>query len=231
LLLAESDESSFAFKLLQGDRKVLAAPPLTFDPKSKERTGFFTASNVVRSGDDWLYMVAWVDLPQLHGNCLFRAPAVDPTKGWSALHGGAFDQQFFNPYTHGAAQRTCDIIGKGGLLNILRSMVWLEREQRWLGVYDMPAGGPLPEGTYYSTSTDLMNWSAPNLLFKNDEAADQNGCKVVYQYPSLIDHGSTSKIFDTASDDLYLYLTRFNQKSCHRGLDRDLVRVRLNVAR
>ncbi len=230
LLLAESDENSFAFKLLQDDRKFLAAPPAAFDPKGKARIGFFTTSNVIRSGDDWLYMVAWVDLPQLHGNCLFRASAADPTGGWYALHNGVFDQQFLNPYTNGAASRTCDIVGKGGLLNILRSVVWLEHQQRWLGVYNMSAGGSQPEGIYYTTSIDLINWSAPNLLFRNDEAADARGCKAVYQYPSLIDHGSSSKIFDTASDDLYLYMTRFNQQSCRRGLDRDLVRVRLNVS-
>ena len=54
---------------------------------------------------------------------------------------------------------------------------------------------------------------------------------VYYEYPSLIDHASPSPVFDTAGDSLWLYLTRFNLEDRRRGMNRDLVRLRVTVAR
>lgn len=230
LLLAEADERDFAFRLLPGRGRVLAAPSVPFDTKADRRVGFFTASNVVRSGE-WNYLISWTELPGgTFGNCLFRAPAGDPAAGWTALRDGGFGAGFPDPYAAGEDRRSCDVVGRGSLRNILRSVVWLERARRWIGVYMMPAGHGVPEGVHYATSADLIRWDAPKLLFGTEAQADAQGCKVVYQYPSLIDHGSASAVFDTAGDDLHLYLTRFNRESCQRGLNRDLVRLRVEAA-
>ncbi len=232
LLMAEADERAFRFRLLDGPGRFVAAPSARFDTRTERRVGFFTASNAVRSGD-WHYLLAWVEQPGAFGNCLFRAPAADPASGWTVLRDGGFGEGFPNPYAAGGAdrgdRRSCDVVGRGSLRNILRSVVWLERAGRWAGVYMMPAGHGVPEGVHYATSPDLVHWDAPRLLFGTESEADAKGCKVVYQYPSLIDHGSASPVFDTAGDDLHLYLTRFNRVSCQRGLDRDLVRVRVET--
>ncbi|MEM1378306.1 MAG: hypothetical protein AAGG69_13050 [Pseudomonadota bacterium] len=51
--------------------------------------------------------------------------------------------------------------------------------------------------------------------------------ETVYLYPTLIDHDSPSRNFETADEDMYLYFTRLNNGQ--GGLDRDLVRVRVEV--
>lgn len=230
LLLAEADERDFAFRLLPGRGRILAAPSVPFDTKADRRVGFFTASNVVRSGG-WNYLISWTELPGgAFGNCLFRAPTSDPSAGWAALRDGAFDATFPAPYAAGEERRSCDIVGRGSLLNILRSVVRLERAGLWAGVFIMPGGHGTREGVYYATSPDLVRWNRPQFLFDTASEPDEKGCKVVYQYPSLIDHGSASTLFDTApGDGLHLYLTRLNREACQRWLNRDLVRVRVEA--
>lgn len=54
---------------------------------------------------------------------------------------------------------------------------------------------------------------------------------VYFEYPSLIDHSSTSAVFDDLAGAPWLYLTRFNFGDRRRGMDRDLVRLRLEILR
>ena len=83
-------------------------------------------------------------------------------------------------------------------------------------------------GVFYSLSDDLVHWSPGKRLFAGLRPWGQKACAEFYEYPSLIDHGSKSNIFDTVDlDQLYLYLTRFNYSDCKRGLNRDLVRVKI----
>jgi len=228
LILLESDQSALAFRPLPAARRILAAPPRRFDPTALGRTGFFATTNIVRSGD-WLYLLAWMETPEAQGHCLFRAPATSPEGPWTALRDGAFSETFPSAYAAGETGRRCDIIGRGSLRNILRSVVWLEESRRWAGVFHMPPGHGVPEGIHVVTSPDLITWSAPRLLVSTAEPQDGRGCRIVYQYPSLIAHDSRSSIFDTAGEGLHLYLTRFNFESCRAGLNRDLIRLPVRI--
>jgi hypothetical protein len=49
-------------------------------------------------------------------------------------------------------------------------------------------------------------------------------------YPSLIDPNSRSRNFDTSGKTAYVYFTQFHTQSCQLGLDRDLVRVPVEIA-
>jgi hypothetical protein len=222
LLFAEADEYKLSFKLLPGDSRTLATPPHKYDPHATTRVGFFTTSNIVRQGE-YYYLFSWVELPGLQGNCLFRTSVSSPIEGWAAFHNGRYETRFSNPYSNKEIPSSCDIIGKHNLTNVLRSLVWDKYINKWIGVYIVA------DGIVYSTSDNLLDWSPPALLMKADGMPNSKGCKAVYQYPSLIDHGSISNIFDAGGENLYLYLTRFNQDSCQFGLDRDLVRVPLRV--
>ena len=226
LTLVEADESALVFRPRVASH-VLAAPSSHFDPSATRRTGIFTATNIVRDGD-WYYFLAWVELGELQGACLFRAHHADPTQ-WRALREGRFEGTFPSAYADGVADRRCDIVGRGTLLNIPRSVVRIDSLGRWAAVFIVPDGRAHPEGIYVSYSTDLRQWSAPRLVARTEEAADGRNCRAVYQYPSLIDHDSRSDLFDTGSSEPYLYLTRFNKVSCRGGLDRDLVRIRLRL--
>ncbi len=227
LTLLEANERDLAFRPLAGNH-VLAAPARPFDPATARRTGVITASNAVQEGD-WYYLLAWIELDSVQGNCLFRAAVSDPTR-WLAWNDGAFAAAFPRAYEAGPAARRCDLVGRGVLRNVARSVIRIEGAQRrWATVFIMPEGRPEPEGIYVSVSADLREWSAPRLIARTEEAADARNCRAVYQYPSLIDHDSRSAFFDSGGTAPHLYLTRFNRVACRGGLDRDLVRLRVQV--
>jgi hypothetical protein len=227
-------ESGLKFELLPLPHRLAAAPPMKHDPKAAERRGFFTASNVVSDGR-WAYFASWHELPgNRRGNCLFRAPLEDLEGDWLALRDGGFTQLFPDPYRSSAQSirdAACDIIGKNVLRGPLRSIVRIKAANIWIGVfqYTTRSDNRAASGTFASFSSDLINWSEPQLVFPSRQPWGQKECGQFYEYPSLIDEESASTAFDTAGDRLHLYLTRFNYQGCAKGLDRDLVRIGLRV--
>jgi len=51
------------------------------------------------------------------------------------------------------------------------------------------------------------------------------------EYPSLIDPTSASRTFSTTGRQPYLYYTRLHYRDCRATLDRDLVRVPLQLSK
>ena len=50
-------------------------------------------------------------------------------------------------------------------------------------------------------------------------------------YPSIIDHTSTSRSFETTGARAYLYYSVFHYSGCTQTLDRDLVRVPISISK
>jgi hypothetical protein len=225
---AVADEESFKFELLPLPSRVIASATQPYSSQIN-RAGFFTTSNVVRSGN-YYYFASWTETEATGkgtGNCLFRAPINDPVDGWKALRNGTFDGDFPSPYANPTQSGVkCDRIGGASLGSALRSVVRLDGSNIWLGI---SASRNDPPGLYLTTSDDLINWTAPQLFRNLPSPIGNKVCDAFYLYPSLIDHKSTSQLFDTAGKDAYLYLTRLNFQNCKRGLDRDLVRYKVKV--
>lgn len=234
LAKAVASEVTLKFELLPLEQRLIAAPPLLFDTTAVARRGFFTTSNLVTDGQ-WLYLASWMEMPGgRSGNCLFRTPLNHPTGDWMALRGGKFSQRFPDPYRSPPdviADADCDVIGKSILRGPLRSIVRLD-SGLWLGTFQAtsPQQGPAAQsGTFVTASRDLISWSNPQLVFAARQPWSQRDCDVFFEYPSLIDHSSTSPAFDRTGPELYLYLTRFNFQDCRKGLNRDLVRIKLKI--
>lgn len=234
LMAMGSVYSTVKFDLPPLDLRVVAAPPSRYDPARRERLGFLTVSNIVRH-DRYLYALIYSELLTQRGNCLFRTRQDQPLGPWLALSRGRFEQAFPSAYVDKSdSERRCDVIGEGVFHGSIKSVVWLSKAKKWLAVSMMTAkAGPHQEnqsGVYYSLSEDLVHWSQARRLFAGMQPWGQTACADFYDYPSLIDHGSRSDLFDTAdSNQLYLYLTRFNFASCTKGLNRDLIRLRLQL--
>jgi hypothetical protein len=232
---AVANERELNFNLLPLQNRFAAVPPAKHDPTSRQRQGFFTTSNIVTDGH-WAYFASWMELPGKRGNCLFRAPLANLGGSWLALRQGRFVQDFPDPYrsrSDALHDIDCDLIGKSVLRGPLRSIVHLVEHGVWMGVfaYTAPATEPLQtSGIFASYTADLINWSPPQLIFSARQPWGQKSCEKFYEYPSLIDHSSRSRAFDTAGNKLYLYLTRFNYELCAKGLDRDLVRMEVALA-
>ena len=59
----------------------------------------------------------------------------------------------------------------------------------------------------------------------------QCGDKDPIAYPSLIDPASTSRNFETVGRKAYLYYTLFHYSNYQQGLDRDLVRIPVEISK
>lgn len=228
ILEATASEADFRFTLPALAQRVVAASPLKFDPAREARSGFLTTTNIVASGE-WLYMASWAEFPGTRGNCLFRTRATSPTGPWLAWKNGTFAERFPSAYGDTPPSAGCDPIGADRQLGILRSIVWLERHRVFVGVFSVANGTRRTPGTYYAFSDDLTRWSDARLLAPLRPWYGTMDCEAFYDYPSLIDPLSSSQTFATAGDAFDLYLTRFNWQSCQRGLNRDLVRIRVRV--
>jgi hypothetical protein len=228
----------------QGRSAVIAASPIPYNERATARTGFFSVTNAVIEDGYALALVYTEGVAgQLRGNCLFRAPLSDAVDGWRALSAGEFRQQYRSAYDPSAGRSgPCDVVGAsvfGGAP--VRSLLRVPGSDgpRWVAVFTRaaPKGRPAEgaEGVFYSTSRDLRSWSPAVRLWAVTPFRSQPEAGIYYEYPSLLDHASTSEVFDRVADDpqevrLHLYMTRLNLADRRRGLDRDLVRVPVAIS-
>lgn len=98
------------------------------------------------------------------------------------------------------------------------------------GLHDRPTGR-LVWGVYMSTSRDLIHWTPRRLVFEAETTwTYECGDRDPIAYPSLIDPDSPSRSFDISGRTAYLYYTRIHYKDCKPTLDRDLVRVPVEIS-
>ena len=232
IVATTAQESALVFRLAPRASRLVAAPIGPYDPTSGT-AGFLTTTNIVSSGGH-AYMLAWTEDagsdPARRGHCLFRAPAADLLGGWEVLAGGRYGR-VGDPYERPSPR--CDLVGLGALSGKVRSIIRIEERGLWLAVLATRRPGREGEpdfGVYTAVSTDLVGWRDTRLLAAFEPFWGAGRCGTFYEYPSLIDHDSPSRIFDTGGRDLFLYMTRLNWKDCGRTrMDRDLVRVRLKI--
>jgi hypothetical protein len=97
-----------------------------------------------------------------------------------------------------------------------------------VGTSNDPRREPNVYGFYYALSDDLVMWEYRRPLLEVRlpwRVSDSQ--QAVYLYPSLIDPDSATRNFETTDASMYLYFTRLNNGQS--GLDRDLVRIRVDV--
>jgi hypothetical protein len=224
----EATERDFSFKLLPRPQRVIAGSNRRFDP-SVDAAGFLTLTNTVFDGD-FAYFIAWSEdaaEPGGRGNCLFRAPRHDLKTGWQMLRRGQFvlPPKPYPPGGHDPVQAKCDRLGGPDMLGKIRSLVWLETKNLWLVVWSTRMNGT--GGIYYAVSHDLRKWSSASLLAPLEPPWGSDGQGIFYDYPSTIDHHSSSPVFQTIGKSFHLYLTRLNWEQVHSRMNRDLVRFKV----
>jgi hypothetical protein len=234
-----ADPGSWRFRPLPLGERVIAAPPVPYDPNMPRRMGYFTTTNVVFDGD-FAFMLVHVDgVPgQRSGMCLLRAPRSDLVAGWRALAQGQFrlDLRGVAQAGQAAPAEPCDLVGADAFRGVVRSVVRLGPGGPWAAVFAGRArdarSGEARDGVFASFSPDLVRWSAPSLVWGVQPFRRQPEPGLYYTYPSFIDHASPSPVFDTTGGQLHLYMTRLNfAEDRHRGMDRDLVRIPVSIAR
>jgi hypothetical protein len=229
-----AEPGRWQFRPLPLPARVVAASSEPYRGNATSRTGFFSVTNIVRDGDYAYTLVYTEGVPgQPRGMCLLRAPMSDLVTGWRALSG---DGEFrVNLGVDGHSSEPCRPVQTTGVDGAVRSVVRVGRDGPWVATFigrapDANSGRPA-EGVFTSVSSDLQRWSRPRLLLPVAHFRSQREPGLYYTYPSLIDHGSSSPIFDVADGgQLHLYLTRLNLAEDRRaGMNRDLVRYSVRV--
>ena len=192
-----ADTSNFHFAPAPPSKRVVAASPFVFDPTLTNRSGFFVTTNAVRL-DGHFYALFYTEgiAGQPAGNCLFRSTTAGVAAPWEALDSFSTESwsTFSDPWrTDQHSAKKCRIVGSGVFPQFVGSIMYLEEANAWIAVFSRRS----PNGIYYALSNDLRNWQPPKKLLDTVEPwADPSGCGTYYAYPSLIDHSSTSNIFD-----------------------------------
>lgn len=242
LTLGVSTDGGATFRdALEPPAHLIASMPYRFDDDGRA-TGIWQPSNLVDRGDGFLYMLANVSgYPTEPGDtllnwvCAMRTDDIADPTAWRYWDGAGFDGVFTNPYVvdPGPVEtaETCARVDFPALSGEMsESIVWSDVLQAYVivgGTHE--PGRPDDRGIYYSTSTDLIEWSPRRRLMDAPVPGDITLADTMpfSAYPTLVDHDSPSLNYDTIDDEFFLYTTRFNAGTS--SLDRDLLRIPVEI--
>lgn len=199
-------------------------------------SGIRQPSNIIEGPDGFFYLFGNVsDQPdEQQWVCAMRTDDLADPSSWRYWDGTEFAGVWKNPYvdTVDPDADTCAPLALpqlGGGIN--ESIVFDEalRSYVMVGASDSPGAGGTDWGFYYSTSPDLITWSARRLIIDLpiNPSVDDPDNDTVHAYPAIIDPDSSSLNFSTSDGQMYLYVSRFNFGG--NSLDRDLLRFPIEV--
>ena len=239
LVLASSIDGGAQFHRRPDGAALVAGLPYRYRGDEGRRSGIFSPSNIVLHEGQY-YAFVWAEAlgVQKRGACLMRTQRLDDPKAWRAFDGQDFTIRFTDPYREPVADPTrhvCAPVASAVLTSTVRSLAWHVPTKRWIGMLSMArpkaAGAPPVAGIWWSTSPDLLRWTAPRLLWAVPLLTHLDCDRPdAYYYPSLLDPTSQSRNFETVGTQAYLYLTRLNLEGCRITWNRDLVRLPVRIA-
>lgn len=196
--------------------------------------GVFSPSNIIKHGSHYYAFIkaqTWPD--QKQHTCLMRTENLSDPDAWRFWDVFGFGGQFADPYRDDEEKLrkgTCYAVDPDDIAEIYEGITWNSQLNKFvlIGTSNDPQRDPNYFGFYYAFSDDLINWEKRKpLLEVRLPWRTSNPNIPVYLYPTLIDHGSSSRNFETTGENMFLYFTRLNNGQS--GLDRDLVRMRVRV--
>ena len=260
LTLATSDDQGDTFTHAAPPGHLVATLPYRYVDWQSGNSGLFAPSNIVQKhpqpqADDHYYMLVEATpddrMEQQYGACLLRTRTLDDPSSWRAWDGVGFNVRFVDPYASPSAppaMHLCEPVSPYDSHFLNAQITWNSYLERYVlidasGKYRAqranfaPSTEDMVPGVYYSTSTDLINWTDRKLLMQAEirfswrVGADPDSGECLdddfIAYPALLDPGSSSRNFDTTGATPYLYFVRTNtvDNGCTGTLDRDLVRI------
>ena len=199
-------------------------------------SGLRQPSNIIEGPDGFFYLFGNVsDQPdEQQWVCAMRTDDLADPSSWRYWDGTEFAGVWKNPYVDAVDPDadTCAPLAFSQLGGGINESVVFDEE---LGLYvmvgaaDSPGAGGTDWGFYYSTSPDLITWSARRLLvdLPINPSVDDPDNDTTHAYPAIIDPDSPSLNFSTTDGQMYLYVSRFNFGG--NSLDRDLLRFPIEV--
>jgi hypothetical protein len=229
---ATSTDGGVTYTHLTPPGQLVASVPYVYVP-DLPAYGYFAPSNVVRLADKYYYFMVQAEpyQEQQIGTCLVRSKTPTNAASWRAWDGAGFNVQFIDPYTNPdpPEKHVCAPVALAQIEKMRSSLTYNSFYGKYLliGEAELPDGNGDPVwGFYYSTSSDLVNWSDRQLLMKAElpwtyTCGDDNPVL----YPAVLNPASTGRNFGTTSQKTYIYFTRLNYQNCVMTSDRDLIRI------
>jgi hypothetical protein len=211
---------------------LVAAIPYRYDGREGRRSGYFNPSNILRRGDFlYVFMLAEGLGAQRRGACLVRRPLDGGPSDWRAWDGAAFSVAFADPYrveVGDPSRHVCTPVE--GVSSTISSVVESTTRGGYLAVTAATRrdeDGIWRSGIWWTTSADLLRWSAPRLLLEASLLWRRDcGAPAAFAYPALLDDDSGSANFETVDDRFRLYLVRMPLgPDCKVGPVRQLIRM------
>ena len=201
IVAATSSDMGASFQLVPGASGLIASMADTYDDNFHGRVGYFTTSNVVKSGGYYYFIsFAQTDDVKSIGNRLFRTSDITDPSSWRAWDGTGFTAI---PRA-GASGPPPAVIGKRSLMSEVRSLLWVPKASCWVAVFlgrtRLQGDAAIIPGIYMATSTDLINWGRPSRIFATP-LRPTDGVNIVVGYPSILDPGSLTRNFETIDSD------------------------------
>jgi hypothetical protein len=250
--LATSKNKGNSYSHATPPSQLVASVPYTYVPPSAPGTGvpygvFEPSNTIYNSSDGYYYALLHLEhyQDQQVGVCAMRTRNLADPKSWRAWGGSTkgYSVTFTNPYTYPysstdpPSSHVCQPVSFAQIEKMDNSVTYNTHFNKYLLVgitnkYD-PARAQFVYGVYYSTSSDLVNWSDRQLLMEAELPwSYQCGDADPIAYPSLLDPASTSRNFETTAQGsghtTYLYFTLLRHGAppgCPGLLDRDLLRI------
>jgi len=225
LAISKNAGATYADKPLP---RLVASVPYQYVP-DQGPIGVFTPSNIVQNPNDGLYYsFVYVNIRNSHiGSCLMRTHDLSDPSSWRAWTGGlSFDLTFIDPYrsVEDPSAHLCTGVDWEPRDLQPNSLTYNSVARQWLLV------GQALQGAYYTVSKNLVDWTQPRLFYSAQVTWDyQCGDPDPIAYPSLLDPASTSRNYETSGNTAFLYYTQFHYSGCQQTLDRDLVRVPIEI--
>lgn len=225
-----SHDAGVAFHYGDGAH-LAAALPYRFDPQQQQAGGVGVASvsNIIsRDGYYYVYLGVRGIRDQKSGSCLMRTSDLLRPESWRAWDGSDFSVEFADPYAEppvDAAGHLCLPVAP----EEVRSIQYIGRYDTYIGLFrgwGRSQQGGLIAGIFYATTPDLIRWSPWQLLMQIPADKD---CREVIQHPSMLSDDDPTANFEGDAAAPYLYYVRVNRTACRATIDRDLLRVRLEI--
>jgi len=236
--LATSTNSGMTYTHATPPAQLAASVPYTYVPNTGPY-GYFSPSNIIRGPGGYYYAMLHAETygAQQVGACVMRTKTISDPTSWRAWGGTGFSVKFINPYTNPQPpeQHVCAPVSYDQIEKMEDSITYNTFFRKYLlvgatALYD-PNTGKTIYGFYYSTSTDLVNWSERQLIFEAElpwsyQCGDDNPVL----YPALLNPApatatTQTRNFEVTGQKTYIYFTRFNYSNCVGTLDRDLIRI------
>jgi hypothetical protein len=202
--------------------------PYQWDPNVNHVYGYLEPSNIVGREGYYYVFVRSINKNNIGGMCVFRNSDFRNPSGWRAWNGSTYSIQSVNPYPTeppNPQQYTCTLLNIPAGMTIT-SITYSTAFSLWLGIGFYNTNS-VNNGFYYMTTSDFITWSSPQLLMRSAWGTSREfTAEPSVVYPSLIDHASPYRNFESSGASPYLYFVRENYPGSY---DRDLLRIQISL--